>query len=280
MEATYWHKQADKPLFPDLLWSKPENKKQAGKLLIIGGNAHEFAAPAEAYNEVVKAGIGTAKVLLPEGLKKTVGSILENGEFASSTKTGSFDKKSLAEWLDFAGWADGVLVAGDLGRNSETAITLESFVEKYQGRLTLTKDAADYFTHQPLKLFQRELTTIVISLAQLQKLCNAAKWPIPITFSMTLTQLVETLHSLTTEYVCNIIVEHNGVIFVAVNGQVSTTPVVSTAVATTGQASHKDKEAYSWRVKTAAHAAVWWIQNPTTPFEALSSALVVSSEKA
>jgi len=58
MENTYWHKQtAEKPLFPDMLWSKPENKSHAGKLLIIGGNLHGFAAAAEAYNQATKAGI-------------------------------------------------------------------------------------------------------------------------------------------------------------------------------------------------------------------------------
>ena len=43
---TYWHKQGTKPLYPDVIWSKPENKQAAGKLLIIGGHAYGFSAPA------------------------------------------------------------------------------------------------------------------------------------------------------------------------------------------------------------------------------------------
>ena len=102
MDNTYWHRQTtEKPLFPDLLWSRPENKRHAGKLLIIGGNEHEFAAPAEAYAEAAKAGIGTAKVLLPNKLQKTIGKILENGEYAPSNNSGSFAKSALAEWHDF-----------------------------------------------------------------------------------------------------------------------------------------------------------------------------------
>src|SRR5471032_3085314 len=105
----YWHKQAaDKPLYPDLLWSRPENRAQAGKLLIVGGNAHGFAAAGEAYAEATKAGVGTARVLLPDSLQKTVGKVFEAGEYAPSTPSGSFAKRALAELLAMAEWADGV----------------------------------------------------------------------------------------------------------------------------------------------------------------------------
>ena len=44
MNHDYWHKQtSSKPLFPELIWSRPENRQLAGKLLIIGGNLHGFA---------------------------------------------------------------------------------------------------------------------------------------------------------------------------------------------------------------------------------------------
>ena len=44
---TYWHKQtADAPLYPDMEWSMPELRDQAGKLGIIGGNKLGFAGVA------------------------------------------------------------------------------------------------------------------------------------------------------------------------------------------------------------------------------------------
>src|SRR5262245_34884782 len=123
MEREYWRKQQPgKLLFPELEWSRPENKAQAGKLLIVGGNQHGFAAPAEAYAVATKTGIGTARVLLPDALQKTVGRILDNGEFAPSTPSGSFSQKALGELLSYSSWADAALLAGDFGRNSETAI--------------------------------------------------------------------------------------------------------------------------------------------------------------
>ncbi len=258
MENTYWHKQtADKPLFPDLIWSKPETKHAAGKLLIVGGNAHGFAAPAEAYQQTTKAGIGSIRVALPDSLQKTVGTFLENAYFLPSTPSGSLAKRALAELLEHSQWADGILITGELGRNSETAVLLESFLQKTTHPIVVTRDAIDYFYSHPDTLFDRPDTTIVGSLSQLQQLAQKAKYPEPIQYQMGLMQLVSWLHDFTEERPSNIIVQHVDQLFVAVNGQVSTTP-------------HTDE---IWRLKTAANASVWQIQHPAKPFEALTTSL-------
>lgn len=261
MDRQYWLKQQpEKPLFADLLWSRPENKLHAGKLLVVGGNAHGFAAAAEAYAEASKAGIGTARVLLPDSLQKTVGRIFEAGEYAPSTPSGSFSQKALAEVLDMASWADGVLLAGDLGRNSETAIMIEHLTDKYKGQLTLTKDAADYVITAPGPLMVRPNTTLVLSFGQLQKLATGARFTRAFTTDMDLLHLVENLHEFTTRYDITIITRCNGNILVATKGQVSTTRVPD--------------EPRVWRLKTATHAAVWWLQNPGKTFEALTTSLI------
>jgi NAD(P)H-hydrate repair Nnr-like enzyme with NAD(P)H-hydrate dehydratase domain len=267
MDKNYWHKQAsDEPLYPDLLWSRPENRQHAGKLLIIGGNLYGFAAPAEAYQESLKAGVGAACVLLPDATKTHFthfqGGTLEM-EFAPSTPSGSFSQKALVEFLQLGSWADSVLLAGDLGRNSETAILLEKFAASFAGQLVVAKDAADYFTSSPQKILERPDTTLVISLAQLQKLARMAKFPQAFTFGMDLLHLVDRLHKFTQQYQTNIIVKHLENIIVAANGQVSTTKLAT------------DQDI--WRVKTAAHASVWWLQNPGKTFEALTTAVYESS---
>ncbi|HEY5152390.1 MAG TPA: hypothetical protein VII55_00280 [Candidatus Saccharimonadales bacterium] len=257
----YWHKQTvEQPLYPDLLWSRPENKKQAGKLLIVGGNAHGFAAAGEAYTEAVTAGIGTGRVLLPDSLQKTVGRVFEAGEYAPSTPSGSFSQKALAGLLDMAAWADATLIAGDLGRNSETAILLEKFTSKYPGRLVLTKDAGDYFIGAPGPLLDRADSLLVISFAQLQKLATKARFPVALTFEMDFLRLVDSLHEFSLKHRPAIIVKHLETIFVAAGGRVSTTKL--------------DADIDIWRVKTAAHAAVWWLQNPGQVFEALTTAIL------
>jgi NAD(P)H-hydrate repair Nnr-like enzyme with NAD(P)H-hydrate dehydratase domain len=261
----FWVKQApDKPLFPGLLWSRPENRMLAGKLLIIGGNAFGFAAPGQAYAEAQKAGVGVAHVLLPDKLSQTVGRVLEAGDFAPSTPSGSFSQKALTDFMIHSAWADGVLLAGDLGRNSETAILLEKFVGSYHGQLTITKDAADYFAAAPQALLTRPETTMVASFAQLQKMALSAKFSRVFTFSMDILSLVAALHQFTNTYGVNIVVKHLQNIFVASGGSVSSTKLA------------EDVEV--WRVATAAHAAVWWLQNPGKPFEALTTAVHEASQ--
>ncbi len=259
----YWKKQtADKPLFPDLLWSRPEIKQARGKLLIIGGNAHGFAVPAQAYNESLKAGVGVAKVLLPDVLQKTVGSIFETAEYAPSTPSGSFKQSALAQMLDLANWADGVLIAGELGRNAETAALIEKFVDKYSGQVTITRDAVNNFNSSPNTVLERANTTLVLSIAQLQKLASEAKFDKPLTFDMDILRLVEWLHEFSQQFEVSIIVKHLKNIFIAAGGQVSSTKL--------------EKDIKIWRVQTATKAGVWWLQNPIKEFEALTTSLLTN----
>lgn len=261
MHKDYWHKQtADKPLYPDMLWSRPENRLYAGKLLIIGGNAQGFAAAGEAYTAATRAGIGTARMYLPDTLQKALGRDFAAGEFGPSTPSGSFAQRALAEALAMAHWADGTLLAGDLGRNSETAIMLEKFVDKYGGQLTITRDAAEYCINTPGACVDRPDTMMVISLAQLQKLGIQSRFTTAFTFDMDMLRFVDALHEFTTIHPLAIVVKHLDNIFVAHGGQISSTPVSGT-----------DR---FWRTRTSAACATWWIQNPGKTFEALTTALV------
>lgn len=260
MELSYWHKQtAAKSLFPELFWSQPENKTHAGKLLIIGGNAHCFAAAAEAYNGALNSGIGVARVLLPDSLQKTIGIIFADGEFVPSTPSGSFGSKALAKFLDLSLWADGVLLAGDLGKNSETSALLENFTQKYSGQLTMAQDAADYFIHSS-PLFCRSNTTLVLDRCQLQKFAAETKQLTAITSTMDVLQLITALHELTQSYPLNIITAHQQNILVASNGQISSTKL--------------DVESSLSNSQIGATSSVWWLQNPAQTFEALSSAVL------
>ncbi|MDB5169449.1 MAG: uncharacterized protein JWO41_805 [Candidatus Saccharibacteria bacterium] len=257
----YWSRQtADKPLFPDLLWSRPENRTHAGKLLVIGGNAYGFAAPALAFTEASKAGIGSTHVLLPEHVQKLLPKGFFAADFAPSTPSGSFAKNALSEMLAHAQWADGVLLAGDLGRNSETAIALEQFSQKYSGQLTITQDAADYFINNPATVLQRPETTLVISFAQLRRLGIQAKFAKAFTFDMDFFPLIEALHDFTEAHGITLVTKHNDRIFVAHRGEVSDTKL--------------DADMPVWRVHTAAHVATWQAQNPSKPFEASTTAIL------
>jgi hypothetical protein len=261
MDRTYWHKQTlDAPLYPDLLWSRPENRTQTGKLAIVGGNAHGFAAAAEAYAQAEKAGVGTARVLLPDSLQKTVGRVFEAGEYAPSTPSGSLSQKALSDVLSIAQWGDALLLAGDLGRNSETAILIEGLCRKYTGQLTITKDAVNYVTSAPNLVLDRPETLLVLSFSQLQKLAISSHFNRAFTFDIDFLRLIDYLHEYTTLHKLYIVTKHLNNIFVAVNGEVSTTKL--------------ETDMPIWRIHTATSASVWWLQNPQKPFEAIISSIL------
>ncbi|HSH55991.1 MAG TPA: hypothetical protein VK983_04155 [Candidatus Limnocylindrales bacterium] len=257
----FWTKQTiEKPLFPDMIWSRPENRAFAGKLLIIGGNLYGFKAPAEAYTYATKAGIGSTRVLLPDALEKTLGKAFDAAEFAPSTPSGSFSQRALGELLPMANWADGVLIADDLGRNSETAILLEKFAKHYTAQLTIAGAATEYFINTPSNILERPDTLLILSFGQLQKLAVAARSTSAFTSDMDLLRFVDILHDFSTSLQLYLITEHLGNVFIAVKGQVSSTRL-------NGLES-------GWQTKAAARAATWWLQNPSKPFEALTTSIV------
>lgn len=259
MTDNFWKKQKlDEPLFPDILWSRPESRSGAGKMAVIGGHGHGFGAPGIAWQTSLSSGAGVVRVILPDAVKKTVKHVLPDADFAPSNPSGSFSKKALSDLLDIANWSDCTILAGDLGRNSETAVVLEDFTQKYSGLLTVTHDAADYFNSTPKLILDRENTLVVISLAQLQKMF--INYPIitPITYSMTELQLAEALRDLTTKVKACVVVKHNDTIFIAFEGQ-----VVSS-----------EFSEMPWRIKTASKASVFWMQNPNKILEATSSSII------
>lgn len=258
MENTNWSKQSlDKPLFPDLIWSRPENKRHAGKLLIIGGNLHGFAAPVAAYNASLAAGIGTSRVILPDVLQKALGTSFEQAVFAPSTINGALARKSLDLLLEEAEWADGVLLAGDFGRNSETAILLASFLERFEGQVTLAGDSLDYFLSTNSPLLNRPQTLSVINMGKLQKLAKGNGAASAITHSMSIHELVSFLNQWLTSGK-GIITKHQEHFIAAADGKASTT------------AAKKDEK---WQIELAAYASVWWLQQPKSTFNALTTSV-------
>lgn len=264
MENTHWLKQKpDKPLFPDLLWSQPQNRHAAGKLLIVGGSLHSIAVASEAYNAAMKAGIGTLKIIMPDTLEKTLGKMFPEAEFAPSTPSGSFSRQALAALIQGAEWADGVLLAGDFGRNSETAITLEGFAKKYSGRLTIAGDSVDYFISSHSPVAERKDTLLVADLSKVQKILAANPPATAIRHDTDLGKLVEELGFWTIRNGLGLLTYHEGQVIIALDGRVSTTPA----------------DVKRWQPHVAAFVSVWWLQHPNAPFEATTTAIFGACRK-
>lgn len=264
MENSYWKKQTDsKPLYPDIEWNKPEQRALAGRLGIIGGNKLGFAGVGEAYAAAQEAGVGDIRVLLPDVLRKTIPASMTDVQFAATNPSGSLARDASTEMMVLGQWAQGVLMVGDAGRNSETAILYEDFLKDYTGPLTITRDAIDLVKNSGATLVERPDTLLVLSFAQLQKLFQSVYYPKILTFSMQLAQLVDALHKFTITYQVSIMVLHNERLIVTHNGIVTTTEWGNPMAI--------------WRGHTATRAACYWLWNPKTPLEAATASLAMGS---
>jgi NAD(P)H-hydrate repair Nnr-like enzyme with NAD(P)H-hydrate dehydratase domain len=261
MDFDYWQKQApDKPLFPDIVWDKPEQKALAGKLLLVGGSSSGFAAVAQAYQDSIKAGIGECRAVLPDSLKKSIGAGTLDCVFVPTNQSGGMSKEGLPAIKAAAAWTDTILYIGDAGRNSETSIVYEQLLQAFPDKLNvITRDAADLVKADWPELLQQPKTIFIMTLAQLQKLFQAVYYPKTILFSMQLTNLVEALHKFTVTYPATIVVFHQDQMVVAQDGQVTSTPWLEPMMI--------------WRGTVAARAAVYAAHQPNKILKAITTSL-------
>lgn len=249
----YWQKQDREPLFNDLIWSRPENKKYAGKLLIIGGQSGEFAHVASAFETANKAGAGHIRVLLPESLRK-LAQIIPEVEFAAANKSGSFAREALAQWFDLSEWADHFLLAGNFGKNSETTTIIDGFLLRGNCPATLNLDSLSS-TGINLEQLIRLPLTLVIDRPLLQKMGTALGLTVPIQSTTPIDRLAEIIHQISQGNQANLVIQDGEQTWAAVDGNLVSTksrPINNTEL--------------------SADCAVWLMQNPKKPLEALATA--------
>lgn len=262
---SYWHKQTTgQPLFPNVEWNKPERRSTTGRLGIIGGNRLGFIAAAESYSYALKCGVGEVRVLLPDVLRKTIPRTVTDTIFGATNPSGSLARDAETEMKALGQWATGMLLIGDAGRNSETAILYEHFISDYTGPLTITRDAIDLIKSGSQMLVDRPETVLVVSFAQLQKLFQSVYYPKILTFSMQLSSLVEALHKFTTTYPVGITVLHKDYLIVAVNGEITTTEWQNPMAI--------------WRGSVATKAASYWLWNAHSTLEAITASIAASQD--
>lgn len=224
----YWHRQGTKKLYSDIDMMAPEQRRFAGKLLIIGGNKGMFFAVASALEAAKKFGIGEVRALMPDALKNQVPSTPEL-YFAEAEASGAFGRLALQEMLRQAEWADAVLLIGDSGKNAETSLAFAEFMDKCQKPVYITRDAIETVTPSVADWAMRDYETgLLLTMPQLQKMLRAMYYPKVITLSMPTNQLVETLHKFTLSYPVAVATFHNDLIIVAEKGVVVTQSISDT----------------------------------------------------
>ncbi len=257
MNTEWWQQQATKPLYPDILWSRPQTRAGAGKFLIIGGQAQEFSHVASTYAHAEAAGAGTVRVFLPESTKKLTGSLV-HVEYATANQSGSFASTALADLLEAAQWADGALLAGDLGKNSETSLMLERFIHKYDGLAAIATHALPSIMHSMNRTVVRPNTLLILDFHDVQKLLTDLQFEIAITSDMPASHFARALHEFTKIYPIHFVITHGLQIWTSSAGKVVTTQ-------------RTDKLSIE---QLASVATIWALQQPNKIFESITTAVV------
>lgn len=252
LDFEYWQKQGKTPLFPEVDSWPPEQKRFAGKLLLVGGNKGSFFAVANAMQMAVKRGAGEVRVVMPKSLKGKVPSMPEI-IFAEAEASGAFGKLALSEILLQAAWADAVVVVGELGRNAETSVMIAEFLKICDKPIYLMRDAVDAAAADVMNWSLNETpVTLLATVPQLQKLLRTMYYPKMITLSMPTNQLVETLHKFTLSFEMTIMTYHNEQIIMAQNGEIVTMSLRDT----------KYTPISLWEGETLINAAILKLWNP------------------
>ncbi len=225
----YWHRQSTKKLYSDIDLLPPEQKRFAGKVLVIGGNKGMFFAVASALEAAKRFGVGEVRALMPDSLKNQVPSTPEL-YFAEAEASGAFGRMALTEMLRQSEWADAVILIGDSGKNAETTLVFAEFMDKCQKPVFVTRDAVEAVTPSATDWGMREYETgVFLTMPQLQKMLRTMYYPKVVTLTMPTNQLVETLHKFTLSYPMTVATYHNDLVIIAQNGEVVTQALGETA---------------------------------------------------
>ena len=257
----YWQRQLPaQPLFPEVEWNKPERRDQAGRLGIVGGSSLGFISVAESWRTANQTGAGEIRTLLPDALRKNVPPTMTNVTFGATNNAGGLGSDAKSELAAIENWSDCLLFVGDAGKNSQTAIIYEDLLSKTSTPCVVTRDAVDLLQNSYPAIISNPHVTLVLSFAQLQRLFKNIYFPKILTFSMQLTQLVETLHKFTLSYPLSIVTFHADTILIARGGDVVT--------------QHWTDPMRIWRGNTATKAACYLLWTPQAPLKALTTSLI------
>jgi len=265
-DLKYWQKQDHVALFQNLDWNFPEQKTDT--IAVIGGNSQNFRVPVRLSEYLTKFPFKNITSILPDALRPKFPDHLPNLIFTPSTESGSFAESPLFE--DSAASADFAIFAGDLTKNSITAITVSKALTKIlspdsnsHGAI-ITRDAVDLLTPEIGSFLNSEQLFIIASMSQLQKIFRSVYYPKMIMLSQPLLPTIETLHKFTLSYATTILTFHEGQIIVASHGQISTTPIMNTTY----------NPISIWNGELVAKVACFNLWNPGRPFESATSAIL------
>ncbi|MEK7070608.1 MAG: hypothetical protein AAB914_00635 [Patescibacteria group bacterium] len=208
--------------FEEIIWSRPENNRQASQLVILGGSKDHFAITSKIYMAMSGTKGIKLSLLLPNYLSKLVGNKDSNIIFIDSHKPGGyFFKDSVNEVANIINDADLCLVAGEMGKSNETQQFIENVMEHSSSQIVITQSAVECFAENYLpKLLAKGNVTLCIDGLTMSKLGKSIKFEKAFISSLGFAQKIEYLELLTKKYSCSVVISDENTIWMGKTGNV------------------------------------------------------------
>lgn len=212
----------------DLDFERPEQRRLAGSLLIVGGHANSFFSVANVTQLALESGWGEVTTVLPDSLEKKVPKT-DGVVFLESENSGGFAKNNGGRIAELIHGVDVNLIVGDMGKNAE-AVEFVAEMLTTKGLTMVTRDAVDLAidTGKLEQFLEDEDACLFLSTSQLKKLLKEIYYPRVLNLTMPLLQMIEVLHKFTLSYSATIITIHSDQIVLAKDGRVLTVALKDT----------------------------------------------------
>jgi hypothetical protein len=253
---SHFLKQTDEALFPKILWNRPANRRQAGRILVVGGHTGHFSGLQASFAAAEASGIGECRLAVPTSLRAALASFAI-AEFMPATPSGSLATLAVGPVLEFAREFDAILIGPDLGQNSETTILLESILLKSEIPVIIVADALTSLKHNPRSYIDRPQTLVVATLPELFRIAGALAIPLTVRTDTGLMGRTDLITSVTKDWAADWLI-YGFEIIAGQGAEHSITPL------------ELDFSHYS--ALTAAVAGTFWLQQRQDKFAALTSA--------
>ncbi len=256
-------KQAGKPLFPEIFWNRPTMRRRAGRLLVVGGQRHEFSLVQAIYQMAEAAGVGECQVCLPDSLQRMMGAETSFARFVPASASGSLGKAALGEIIALAGDFDGLVVGANLTNNAETAVMIEALVRQLEIPLIITEEVIEILRFQPALITGNPHALVVTTMNGLFALANHHHLPIAIKPGAGVVGKITILQQLAAISRCSYLVyDHEAL--VTAGGETSLTPL--------------QRDLSPWPATAIGLGGVLWLQNQAKPLAALTTAAFLLAE--
>ncbi len=208
--------------FESIAWSRPENKRQASKVVILGGSKDHFADTSGYYQELKDITGIKLSLILPDYLSKLVGTKDPNIIFVEGHKTGGyFIRESSNQIIQIINGADTCLMSGEIGRSSETQQFIEHVVDSCKSQTVITESALNCFAENYLEnLLLKEGVAICIDTPALTRLGKNIKFEKAFISNLGFAQKIDYLEMITKKYSATLVISDNDTIWCAKSGEV------------------------------------------------------------